>query len=79
MASAVYIKWENSDSRLFCFDDAENEFSADLIKSELREMIDYNGPIADFSIEVSKNESEDVKSFLFDVMEDVADLSWKNR
>ncbi|QYN80574.1 hypothetical protein [Kosakonia phage Kc304] len=76
MAVAVYVKMENSDSYLMCFEDS---WSLEEVRKDIVDTVMYNGPICDWKVEGSANTEEDRESQIDDIMEDLHSESWESR
>lgn len=75
MAVAVYVKMENSDSYLMCFEDS---WSLEEVRKDIVDTVMYNGPICDWKVEGSANTEEDRESQIDDIMEDLHSESWES-
>lgn len=73
MAVSIYIKMENSDSYLECFDDLD---SLEHIKETLENTVMDNGPICDWEVSVSKNVEQDFESEVEDIISELMERSW---
>uniref|UniRef100_A0AB39U1D2 Uncharacterized protein n=1 Tax=Klebsiella phage Phi_KR8 TaxID=3240397 RepID=A0AB39U1D2_9CAUD len=75
MAIAVHVKFENSDTRLLCYDDNETLSS---IKEDLEEeLIGVNGPISDFSVASSYYSNDELESEVYDALRIITSKSWE--